>query len=116
VPPATSRRSALPIPEEAPEFVEDVRSLEVAAREEVSLDTASEAAARRRREVAARRERPRPPADHAAFDARIRAEAEQAAPTAPKLDGAARLRSAIIWNELLSPPVALRDEREPRRR
>ena len=29
---------------------------------------------------------------------------------------AAQLRSAVIWNELLSPPVALRVEREARRR
>ena len=94
-----------------PEFVEDVRSLEGAAREEVSLDNASEAAARRRREAAERRDRPRTPADHATFDARIRAESEKPVPAPPKLESIQRLRSALVWNELLSPPVSLRDER-----
>ena len=113
--PPAPRRSPLATPEERPEFIENVESLEVEAREEVSLDTASEAAARRRREAAERRDRPRTPADHAAFDARIRAEPEKtAAPaSAPALQGVARLRSALIWNELLGPPVSLRDERGP---
>ena len=101
---------------ERPEFTEDVRSLEVSSREEVSLDTASEAAARRRREVAARRERPRTAADHAAFDARIRAEPAEPAEAAATTEGVARLRSALVWSELLSPPVSLRDERDPRSR
>ena len=98
---------------ERPEFVEDVRTLEVASREEVSLDTASEAAAQRRREVAARRERPRTAADHAAFDARVRAEPAEPAEAAATSEGVARLRSALVWSELLSPPVSLRDERGP---
>ena len=105
-----------PPPEQDPEFIENVQTLEVASREEVSLDTASEAAARRRREAAEQRDRPRTAADHAAFDARIRAEPAKTAappPAAPALQGVARLRSAMIWNELLGPPVSLRDERGP---
>ncbi|MGE5926896.1 MAG: hypothetical protein ACM357_06060 [Gemmatimonadota bacterium] len=113
-PGAPPPRRAIPAPEELPEFVENVESLEVAAREEVSLDAASEAAARRRREAAERRDRPRTAADHAAFDARIRAEPEKApASGTPALEGVARLRSALVWNELLGPPVSLRDERGP---
>jgi hypothetical protein len=112
--PAPPPRRALPVPADEPEFVENVQSLEVEAPEEVSLDTASEAAARRRREAAERRDRPRTAADHAAFDARIRAEPEKApTPPAPAIHGVARLRSALVWNELLGPPVSLRDERGP---
>lgn len=112
--PAPAPRRTVPAPQDQPEFVENVQSLEVEAREEVSLDTASEAAARRRREAAEQRDRPRTAADHAAFDARIRAEARQApAPAAPALQGVARLRSAVVWNELLGAPVSLRNEREP---
>ncbi|HEU4827585.1 MAG TPA: hypothetical protein VFT04_00175, partial [Gemmatimonadales bacterium] len=116
VPASGPRRLPAPAPAEEPEFVEDVKSLEVvvrrAEREEVSLDSASELAARRRRETAARRERPRTEADHAAFDARIRAEPDATAVEAPKLEGAQRLRHALIWNELLGPPVSLRDDRD----
>lgn len=109
--PVPPRRVNLPAPARQTEFAEEGRSLEVAAREEVSLDATSEAAARRRREAAERRDRPRTAADHAAFDARIRAEPEGAPATpAPMLEGAARLRSALVWSELLSPPVSLRDE------
>lgn len=100
---------------------EEARSLEVEvrrpAREEVSLDSASELAIRRRREAAARRELPRTAADHAAFDARIRAEADKTAATAAPVPAAtARLQHALIWNEILGRPVSLRDEPEPRSR
>lgn len=116
VPPSAPRRIPASAPVDAPEFVENVQSLEVvvrrAAREEVSLDSASELAARRRRETAARRERPRTDADHAAFDARIRAESDETAVETSKFEGAQRLRHALIWSELLGPPVSLRDERD----
>ena len=116
VPASVPRR--LPTPAEEPEFVESVQSLEVAVRraerKEVSLDSASELAARRRRETAARRERPRTEADHAAFDARIRAEPDATVVETPKLEGAQRLLGhALIWSELLGPPISLREEREP---
>jgi hypothetical protein len=121
LPTAPPRRQVEPPARDEAEFVEDARSLEVdvhrAAREEISLDTASEAAIRRRREAAARRDLPRSGADHAAFDARIRAEADKtaAAPAAAPL-ATARLQHALIWNEILGRPVSLRDEPDPRSR
>jgi hypothetical protein len=118
--PSRPRAAEVPARDEA-EFVEDVRSLEVdvhrAAREEISLDTASEAAIRRRREAAARRDLPRSGADHAAFDARIRAEADKAAGAPAAAPAAtARLQHALVWNEILGPPVSLRGEPDPRSR
>jgi len=98
--------------EDQPEFIEDVVSLEVdprrPEREPVSLDAQSIEVARRRRLEAARRERPRTDKDHADFDARIRAEPDHTAVApAPRAD-LARLRQAMIWNELLGPPVSMR--------
>ncbi len=120
--PAPVPRRVAPVPSrDEPEFVEDVRSLEMdvhrAAREEISLDTASEAAIQRRREAAARRDLPRSGADHAAFDARIRAEADKAtAAPAATPPATARLQHALVWNEILGRPVSLRDEPDPRSR
>ena len=112
------RRLPAPRQVDEPEFVEDVRSLEGevrrAAREEVSLDTASEQAIRRRREAAARRELPRTPADHAAFDARVRSPSDKTTAAAVPPAATARLQHALIWNEILGRPVALRDEPNPR--
>jgi hypothetical protein len=81
-----------------------------ATRAEVSLDEESEDAARRRLEAIERRDRPRTAADHAAFDARIRAApAPESAPGEAEA-GTARLRSAFVWSELLGPPKALRND------
>jgi hypothetical protein len=113
------RQLPTPRPEDEPEFVENVQSLEGEvrrpAREEISLDSASEQAIRRRREAAARRDMPRTAADHAAFDARVRAEPDKTATAGATPPAAtARLQHALIWNEILGRPVALRDEPNPR--
>ena len=46
--------------------------------------------------------------DHATFDRRIRAEAPDA--TAVRSLSAEELRRAVVWREVLGPPVSLRDE------
>ena len=107
------RRLPPPVLDDEAEFADEARSLEGevtrAERVEVSLDSAAEEAIRRRRESAARRDRPRTAADHAAFDARIRVEPVQAS-SDPTNEATARLRHALIWNEILGRPVALRHE------
>jgi hypothetical protein len=45
--------------------------------------------------------------DHAAFDVRLRQQPADA--TAVRPPSPARLREAMIWREILGPPVALRD-------
>jgi len=112
--------------DDAPEFTEDAESLEAESlevevlrptREPVSLDAKSVEVARRRRLAAASRERPRTDRDHAEFDARIRAVADQTAAGPPSDVELARLRQAMIWREVLGPPVSLRtagDEPTPR--
>jgi hypothetical protein len=81
-----------------------------AAREEVDLDLQSIEVARRRREAVAERERPRTAVDHAAFDARIRAQPADATAVALPTARPASLREAMIWREILGPPRALSDE------
>ena len=101
------------------EFTEDTTSLEDmreevaparAVREEVDLDLESIEVARRRREAVAERERPRTTVDHAAFDARIRAQPADATAVAPPAGRSATLREAMIWREILGPPRSLSDE------
>ncbi len=48
----------------------------------------------------------RSPADHAAFDQRTRL--SQSVASAPQPHRLARLRTAVIWQEILGPPVSLR--------
>jgi hypothetical protein len=47
-------------------------------------------------------------ADHVAFDARLRQQPADA--TAVRPPTAERLREAMIWREILGPPVSLRDQ------
>jgi hypothetical protein len=47
-------------------------------------------------------------ADHAKFDSRIRAEPADA--TAVRAPTPEQLRKAIVWREILGPPIALRDD------
>ncbi len=47
----------------------------------------------------------RPAGAHKAFDARIR---EKSVPVAPRSHPLGRLRTAMIWREILGPPVSLR--------
>lgn len=103
------QEAAEPEPDEEAKLVEvDTGRL---ARNEESRDIASIEVARRRRLEVEQRGRPRTAADHAAFDARIRAEPDHTA-VEPPSDRGARLRDAMIWNELLGRPVSLRDDEE----
>ncbi len=85
------------------------RSLPVPAPSQapVDFDDQAEALVRRRVDLAEARNREWRPADHAAFDAKIR-KAKAAAPAS----SVARpgLRQALIWSEVLRPPVSLRTE------
>lgn len=72
---------------------------------EVDYDTEVAEIARKRREVAERRNQAITAADHRAFDERIRRrDAPAPVAGAPRLP----LREAMLWREILGPPVALR--------
>ncbi len=82
-------------------------------REVVDQDTGAERLVRRRIREAEVRNRPLTAADHARFDQRIRDAA--AASTVPVVTRGPRrartaLQRAIVWREILGPPVALRDD------
>ena len=108
-----------PLP--APEDPEEARSLEGqsvegealdvepgrAARTIVVADAAAEEVVRRRIEAAEARSHALGAADHAEFHRRV-----TAAPRAAKAHAAislADLRRAVVWREVLGPPLALRD-------
>ena len=107
------------------EEVEERESLEVApevqslerdpkrqARVEVDQDDEAERIVARRMAAAEAQGRPLTKADHRAFDERIRQEA--ADKTATKRYTARQLRDAVVWREILGPPVSLRGEGEER--
>jgi hypothetical protein len=66
----------------------------------------------RRVKAAAERDSARSRVDHAAFDQKIRQEAADHTATRPYT--AKQLRDAIVWRELLGPPVSLREEERER--
>jgi hypothetical protein len=78
------------------------------ARQVVDHDDQANAAAQRRISAAEQRDRAVSPVDHLAFDARIRQ--EPADRLATRARTVAELRQAVVWNEILGKPVALRDE------
>jgi hypothetical protein len=105
------------------EEVEERESLEVApevqslerdpkrqARVEVDQDDEAERIVARRMAAAEAQGKPLTKADHRAFDERIRQEA--ADKTATKGYTARQLRDAVVWREILGPPVSLRGEGE----
>jgi hypothetical protein len=107
------------------EEVEERESLEVApevqslerdpkrqARVEVDQDDEAERIVARRMAAAEAQGRPLTKVDHRAFDERIRQEA--ADKTATKGYTARQLRDAVVWREILGPPVSLRGEGEER--
>lgn len=113
------RRPDRPLPDE--EEVEDretlesvprVESLETeperAERETVDYDEEAEQIIARRRALADARSGPQTRVDHEAFDQRIRR--EPADKTATRAADPRRLREAVVWREILSPPVSLRGE------
>jgi hypothetical protein len=119
--PGAPRRPPLPEPDDP----EEARSLEGRSvegealdvepgREEravVVADAAAEAVVRRRIEAAEARSHALTAADHAEFHRRITA----AAPAArrPASVSLSELRRAVVWRELLGPPLALRDPEGP---
>lgn len=74
---------------------------------DVDYDDSASALVQRRITSAQARNVAWSPGEHAGFDARIRAKEPVKVPAANR---GATLRRAIIWHEVLSPPVALRDE------
>jgi hypothetical protein len=90
---------------------EQVVSLEVDAprreRADYDQDTEAEAIVQRRIEAARTRDRALGKADHKAFDAKIRQ--EPADHTAVRRYTPAQLRDAVVWREILGPPVSERE-------
>ena len=97
------RKTSREVPE-ARSLEEDVQRPERAV---VDADDEAEAIAARRIAAAEANARPLGAADHLAFDARIREEPADA--TATKGYSMRRLREAVVWREILGPPVSLRD-------
>jgi hypothetical protein len=93
-----------------------VRSLERdparQARVEVDQDDEAERIVARRIAAAEAQGKPLTKADHRAFDERIRQ--EPADKTATRAYTARQLRDAVVWREILGPPVSLRGEGEER--
>ena len=98
---------------ESLEAEEEIRNLETEERRPsrgvVDFDDEAEMIVQRRIREAQERDRALSKVDHQAFDSRIRAVADATRVARPKLDS---LRRAIVWREILGPPVALRDDRE----
>jgi hypothetical protein len=98
---------------ESSEAAAEVASVEGEVRREsrptIDQDDEAEGIEARRIKAAADRDAPRVKTDHVEFDRRIRQEA--ADHTATRAYTAQQLRNAIIWREILGPPVALRGER-----
>lgn len=93
------------------ESTPEVRSLEEIVRRpqrvEIDSDDQAEALIARRRAAAEAYAHPLRRADHVAFDARIRQEPADA--TSTPGTSMRRLRDAVVWREILGPPIALRD-------
>lgn len=116
-PSGRSARTPLPRAEEVEdgeslEMEPEVGSLETEVRREVrrpvDQDDEAEQVAARRIKAAAARDQVRSKADHAEFDKRIRQEV--ADKTATPGYTTQQLRDAVIWREILGPPVSLQEE------
>jgi hypothetical protein len=103
--PAPARQRPKPAPPRATE-PEEAASLEAP----VDREAEAEAIERRRLEAVAARSRELTDADHVAFEARIREEdtAARARTSARRLTPR-QLREAFVWNEILGPPMGLRE-------
>lgn len=93
--------------EEAPEVVSLEHEVARPARRHLSQDDTAEQLVARRIAAADARSGAHTKADHVAFDQRIRREPADA--TAVRMPGREALRRAIVWREVLGPPVSLRD-------
>ncbi len=101
------RRAGGDVPE-ARSLEENVQRPERAV---VDSDDEAEAIAARRIAAAEANARPLDTADHRVFDARIREEPADA--TATKGYSMRRIRDAMVWREILGPPVSLREPSDP---
>jgi hypothetical protein len=99
-----SERKSLDATSEAKSLEEDVQRPERAV---VDADDEAEAIAARRIAAAEANSRPLGAAGHMAFDARVRQEPADA--TATKGYSMRRVRDAVVWREILGPPVSLRE-------
>ena len=91
-----------------PEVVSLENEVRREARVRVDRDDEAGEFEARRVQAAAARDATRTRADHAAFDHRIRQ--EPADHTATPAYTAKQLRDAVVWREILGPPIALRGE------
>jgi hypothetical protein len=96
-------RDSLEKPEQVVSLETDVSRRE---RPEYDQDTEAEAIVQRRIEAARTRDRALGKADHKAFDAKVRQEV--ADHTAVRRYTPAQLRDAVVWREILGPPVSER--------
>ncbi|MES2123189.1 MAG: hypothetical protein V4503_00735 [Gemmatimonadota bacterium] len=76
---------------------------------QLDQDDGAEALVQRRIDAAEARNVAWQPSDHKRFDAEIR---KRATPVVPRKAASTSLRQAMIWREVLSPPLALRDRDE----
>ena len=97
-------REILDQPVERPERTPVVRT----PRRIVTRDTETEAVVRRRLAVAEEHSRALTLADHRAFDAKIRQAPAEVRSKKTRFS-AKQIRQAIVWREILGPPLALRD-------
>jgi hypothetical protein len=91
-----------------PEIVSLEHEVKREARVRVDRDDEAGEFEARRIQAAAARDQARTRADHSAFDERIRQ--EPADHTAARTYTAKQLRDAMVWREVLGPPVSLREE------
>ena len=104
--PAPKARFPVPVPDERGGSIE-VASRAVTIRSE-DQDDGAEALVQRRIDAAAARNGEWEMGDHTRFDANIRAEVPKIATVRKRTP----LQQAMIWREVLSPPVSLRDREE----
>lgn len=82
-------------------------------RVEVDQDDEAERVVQQRLDQVAARGGPLGEADHQRFDQRIRQEPADHTAVQPRDPAIDRLRQAIVWREILGPPVSLRDDPGP---
>jgi hypothetical protein len=98
-------RESLEVEPEVKSLEGDVRR---AGRQRVDQDDQAEQIEARRIAAAAARDAPRSKSDHAEFDQRIRQEPADHTATRPYTPQ--QLRDAMVWREILGPPVSMRNE------
>jgi hypothetical protein len=95
--------------EREPEIVSLEEEVRRPSRREYTQDAEAEQLVQRRITAAASRDTARTKADHIQFDERIRA--EPADQTSARGYTAKQLRDAVVWREILGPPVSERNDR-----